>query len=196
MRRALISTQGRGLAPVLCLLVAVALLFPARAAAADPAVQFMHKVAHELLSASRSKSPELISNVIQRYGDVGYIANYALGTYRGQLSPADRPGYTAGMVRFIGRYAAQQAPKYPIARYQILSSVQGGSGTMVDSRITLRDGTEIEVRWLLAKYGSTYRVRDAMVYAFWMTPFMKQLFENYIAENGGSVKALVAVLSR
>ena len=100
------------------------------------------------------------------------------------------------MTKFIGRYAAQQGPKYPIAKYEILSSLQGGSGLMVDSRITLRDGTVYDVRWLLAKYGTTYRVRDAMVYGFWMTPFLRQIFEKYVAENGGSVKALVAVLNR
>jgi len=165
-------------------------------AAADPAVNFMKKVAHELLQASRSRSPELIASVVHRYGDVGWLANYALGSYRGQLSSGDRQGYTNGMVRFIGRYAAQQAPKYPIARAEILQSFQGGSGLLVDSRITMRDGTQYEVQWLLAKYGSTYRVRDANVYGFWMSPFLKRLFESYIAENGGSVKALVAVLTR
>ncbi|MEZ5853789.1 MAG: hypothetical protein R3D67_03210 [Hyphomicrobiaceae bacterium] len=46
------------------------------------------------------------------------------------------------------------------------------------------------------KRGNTYRVRDAMVYGFWMLPFLKKLFENYIAENGGNVRALVAALSR
>lgn len=165
-------------------------------AAADPAVAFMKKVAHELLQATRSKSPELVASVVQRYGDVGWLANYALGSYRGQLPPGDRQSYTNGMVRFIGRYAAQQAPKYPVARYEILQSYQGGSGLLVDSRITLRDGTQYDVQWLLAKYGSTYRVRDANVYGFWMSPFLKKLFEGYIAENGGSVKALVAVLTR
>jgi ABC-type transporter MlaC component len=60
----------------------------------------------------------------------------------------------------------------------------------------LRDGSQYEVRWLLSRYGNTYRVRDAMVYGFWMTPFLKKLFENYIVENGGNVKALVAVLAR
>ena len=193
---ALASSPRRLTALVACLVAVMAFLQSTRVAAADPAVQFMQRVANELLIASRSKSPELLTSVVQRYGDVGYLANYALGSYRGQLAPADRPGYTTGMVRFIGRYAAQQTPKYPVARYEILSSVQGGSGIMVDSRIHLRDGTVYEVRWLLAKYGSTYRVRDAMVYAFWMTPFLKSLFENYIAENGGNVKALVAVLTR
>ncbi len=167
---------------------------PARAA--DPAVAFMDKVARELLAASRSKSPELIASVVQRYADVAYIGPYSLGSYRSQLQPADKPAYTAGMTKFIGRYSAQQAPKYPVAKYEILSSMQGGSGLMVDSRITMRDGSAYDVRWLLAKYGTTYRVRDAMVYGFWMTPFLRQIFEKYVAENGGNVKALVAVLNR
>jgi phospholipid transport system substrate-binding protein len=39
-------------------------------------------------------------------------------------------------------------------------------------------------------------VRDAMVVGFWMTPFLKKLFEDYIAENGGNPSALVAALNR
>lgn len=170
------------------------LLSPARAA--DPAVAFIERVANELLIASRSKSPELVSGVVHRYADVGYIGNYALGSYKGQLAAADRQSYINGMVRFIGRYTAKEAPKYPIAKYEILNSLQGGQGLMVDSRIHLKDGQSYEVRWLLTKYGSTYRVRDAMVYGFWMTPFMKQLFESHIAENGGNVKSLVIALNR
>lgn len=175
-------------------LVASLLTGPARAA--DPAVAFMDKVAHELLAATRSKSPALVSAVVHRYADTGYIGSYSLGSYRAQLTPGDRPGYLAGMVRFIGRYAASEAPKYPVATYKITGSSRGGQGIMVDSVVTLRDGSSYDVRWLLTQTGSTYRVRDAMVYGFWMTPFLRKLFENYIAENGGHVRALVAVLSR
>jgi phospholipid transport system substrate-binding protein len=172
----------------------VGLAMPARAS--DPAVAFMNKVAHELLSASRSKSPALLSAVIHRYADTSYIGSYSLGSYRGQLSPAERPGYLSGMVRFIGRYAATEAPKFPVASYRITGSLRGGQGIMVDSVITLRDGSNYDVRWLLSQQGNTFRVRDAMVYGFWMTPFLRKLFENYIAENGGHVRALVAVLNR
>jgi phospholipid transport system substrate-binding protein len=163
----------------------------------DPAVQFMEQVARDLLAGARAKSPILLSNAVKRYGDVTHIGQYSLGTYRAKLPQAHRAIYHAGMVRFIGRYAASQAPKYPVVKYEIMSpSLQGGSGLMVDSRITLRDGTAYDVRWLLAKYGSTYRVRDAMVYGFWMTPFLKSLFETYIGENGGNVNALVVTLNR
>jgi len=156
----------------------------------------METVARELLAATRSKSPALIASVLHRHADTGYIGTYSLGNYRGQLTATDRPGYLAGMVRFIGRYTANEAPKYPVASYRVTGSVRGANGTMVDSVITLRDGSSYDVRWLVVQRGSTYRVRDAMVYGFWMTPFLKKLFENYIAENGGHVRALVAVLSR
>ncbi len=185
-----------GLGPRLGALLAMlfALAVPA---AADPAVQFVQRMANELHVAARAKSPQLISNVIQRYGDVNYIGSYSLGTYRAQLAANDRQLYHSGIVKFLGRYAANEAPKYPVAKYEIISpSVQGANGTMVDSRITLKDGNTYDVRWLLSKYGNTYRVRDAMVFGFWMTPFLKKLFEDYVGENGGNVKALVVVLNR
>lgn len=175
----------------------VGLLAMAAPAAADPAVQFVQRMANELHVAARAKSPQLISNVIQRYGDVNYIGSYSLGNYRAQLAANDRSLYHNGIIKFLGRYAANEAPKYPVAKYEVITpSVQGANGTMVDSRITLKDGSTYDVRWLLAKYGNTYRVRDAMVYGFWMTPFLKKLFEDYVVENGGNVKALVVVLNR
>lgn len=175
----------------------VGLLAMAAPAAADPAVQFVQRMANELHVAARAKSPQLISNVIQRYGDVNYIGSYSLGNYRAQLAANDRSLYHNGIIKFLGRYAANEAPKYPVAKYEVITpSVQGANGTMVDSRITLKDGSTYDVRWLLAKYGNTYRVRDAMVYGFWMTPFLKKLFEDYVGENGGNVKALVVVLNR
>ncbi len=67
---------------------------------------------------------------------------------------------------------------------------------MVDSRITLSNGSSYDVRWLVARYGKSFRVRDAMVGPIWVTPLLKNLFEDYIAQNGGHPKALVAVLNR
>jgi phospholipid transport system substrate-binding protein len=101
------------------------------------------------------------------------------------------------MVRFISRYAAGEAPKYNVARVEWSNySVRGSAGVMVDSKVVLQDGSAYDVRWLLSKYGSTYRVRDAMVYGLWMTPFLKMLFEDYIAQNGGNPHALMMALNR
>src|SRR6185295_7555005 len=170
---------------------------PQPAVAADPAVKFMAQVGRELTAAARTRSPGVIASVIQRYGDVSFIGLYSLGSYRTQLSVADRVVYYGGMVRFISRYAATEAPKYPIARVEWADqSIRGANGVMVDSKVVLEDGSEYEVRWLLSKIGDSYKVRDAMVVGFWMTPFLKKLFEDYIAQNGGNPSALVAALNR
>jgi phospholipid transport system substrate-binding protein len=170
---------------------------PQRAAAADPAVKFMAQVGRELMAAARTHSPGAMASVIERYGDVHYIGLYSLGSYRNQLSANERTTYFAGMVRFISRYAANEAPKYPVARVEWADqSFRGANGLMVDSKVILEDGSTYEVRWLLSQQGGSYKVRDAMVVGFWMTPFLKQLFEDYIAQNGGNPRALVAALNR
>ena len=167
------------------------------ALAADPAVVFMAEVGRELTRAARTRSPGVMANVIQRYGDVHVIGNYSLGAYRARLAETDREAYYSGMVRFISRYAAGEAPKYPVARVEWANqSMRAPSGVTVDSKVVLSDGTEYEVRWLLGRYGSSYKVRDAMVLGFWMTPFLKKLFEDYIAQNGGNPRALTTALNR
>jgi phospholipid transport system substrate-binding protein len=193
----LMHWQPRVLAAVGVACAAWLALAPARAAAADPAVQFMAKVGRELMAAARTRSPGVISGVVKRYGDVTYIGLYSLGSYRSQLPTSERTTYYDGMVRFIGRYAATYAPKYQIVRVEWANeSVRGSGGVMVDSTVTLDDGSSYEVRWLLSKVGGSYRVRDAMVAGFWMTPLLKGMFEDYIAQNGGNPRALVAVLNR
>ena len=170
---------------------------PAPAAAADPAVKFMAQVGRELMAAARTRSPGVMASVIQRHGDVSYIGLYSLGSYRNQLSAEERTTYYGGMVRFISRYAATEAPKYPVTKVEWSDqSFRGANGLMVDSKVTLGDGSVYEVRWLLTRYGNGFKVRDAMVAGFWMTPFLKNLFEDYIAQNGGNPRALVAALNR
>lgn len=190
--------RGARLIPaVAACFVALAVAASQPAAAADPAVIYMSKVGRELMSAARSHSPSMMAQVIQKHGDIAYIALSALGNYRSRLSSSDKPEYYAGTTRFMARYAANEAPKYPVAKVEWSNeSVRGGSGIMVDSVVTLRDGTTYEVRWLLSKSGSGYKVRDAMVYGFWMTPLLKNMFENYVSENGGNVRALTAALNR
>lgn len=166
-------------------------------AAADPAVQFMERVGKDMLAAARSRSPQAMQAAVSRYGDNQAIGLYSLGDSRGKLEPVDRESYVSGMVKFIGRYAATEAPKYPVAKVAFAPEARKAKyGITVDSTITLQDGTSYEVAWLVVKYGSTYRVRDAQALGFWMTPFLKKLFEDYISQNGGSVKALVSVLQR
>lgn len=170
---------------------------PVPAAPADPAVKFMAQVGRELLAATRTQSPSVISGVFQRYADVPYIGLYSLGTYRNALPASERSNYFAGLARFIGRYAAAEAPKYPVAKVEWSNeSIPGANGIMVDSKITLVDGSTYDVRWVVVRHRNSFKVRDAMVGIFSSTQLLQKLFEDYIAQNGGNPRALVAVLNR
>lgn len=192
------AANSRSRHSLIALFSVFALLFAAAPArAADPAVDFMKQTARELIAAARSGSQRDFMEVIQNRGHVPAIGLYALGNYKAHLQPSDRDTYYGGMVRFIARYAATEAPKYPVSHAEILSPVvREGDAVYVDSRVHLKDGTVYDVRWLLIPQGKSFRVRDAQVMGFWMSPFLKNLFESYIGENGGNPQALVIALNR
>jgi phospholipid transport system substrate-binding protein len=185
----------RSCAILSAVLSAVLLISPARAA--EPAIEFMKQVSRDLIAAARSGSQQAFADAIQKYGHVPAIGLYALGEYKPQLQPAERNTYYSGMVRFLARYAAAEAPKYGVSHAEVLSPpVRDDKGLFVDTRIHLKSGTSYDVRWMLVPHGSGFRVRDAQVLGFWISPFLKKLFEDYIGENGGRVGALVTALSR
>lgn len=174
----------------------------ASARSEDPAVRFMRQATNALLNAQRKGSTGAFSNAIRTYGHYKDIALRALGDYRRALPRASRSKYYKGAVRFIARYAATEAPKYPVARVQFPPVAQrDGRYVLVDSKVILRDGTEYDVQWRLLQNRRTFKVIDAKVFVFgidtnWVSTYLTKLFQDYIQENGGRVGALVTVLSR
>jgi phospholipid transport system substrate-binding protein len=193
------SLRSRGAAALFTVFLACSALMPAQQARAldDPAVEFMKQVSRDLIAAAKSGSAQAFAEVVNRYSHVQAIGLYALGSYKPQLLPADRATYYGGMVRFIARYAATEAQKYQVSHAQIFGPAQRTDrGVFVDSRVFLKDGSTYDVQWMLIPQGNTFRVRDAQVMSFWMTPFLKDLFEKYIGENGGRLQALMVALNR
>lgn len=164
---------------------------------AETPAAYMQRVANELMAASRTGSASAMAAVIRAHADIPSIGLTALGDYREKLSQADRPAYYNGMVNFIARYGAKEAPKYPIGKAVMVGQSQANSVTSyVDSRVTLRDGSSYDVRWVINKRGSTYKVRDAELIGYRMSNFLDTLFQNYIGENGGNPRNLVIALNK
>ena len=167
------------------------------ARAEDEAVKFMRKAADSLLRAQKQGTRGAFEASVRRYGHVPAIGLYALGNYRRGLDHGDRESYYRGLVRFIGRYAAAESPKYPVADVKFApNAIRDGRSILVDSQVILADGTSYDVRWMLYQNRNSYKVRDAQVLGFWVSPFLQRLFENYLAENGGRVGSLVMALNR
>ncbi len=179
------------------LAVFLAAFVPHTASSAEPAAHYMQRVSKQLMLAAKSSSPSSFATAIRSHADYTSIGLYSLGNYARGLSSADRNSYFSGMINFIAKYAATNSPKYPVANAIVTGQTEETkSGVHVDTRVTLTDGTTYDVRWLLLRHGTTWKVRDAQVLGFWMSPFLKNLFENYIAENGGNPRALVVALNK
>ena len=169
----------------------------ANLARAEAPSAYMQRVANELMAAARTGSSSSMAAVIRAHADVPSIGLTALGSYKQQLSQTDRPAYYNGVINFIARYGAKEAPKYPVSRAVMVSQSAANSATSyVDSRVTLRSGESYDVRWVINRRGSVYKVRDAEIIGFRMTSFLDTLFQNYIGENGGNPKALVIALNK
>ena len=180
----------------LVIAVVLASLAP-QPAHAEAAARYMQRVAKQLVKAARSGSQRDFATAVRSHADYQSIGLYSLGEYRRGLPRSQRNSYYAGMINFIARYAANNAPKYPVARAIVTGQTnETKSGVHVDTQVTLTDGTSYDVRWLLVRRGRTWKVRDAQVLGFWMSPFLKNLFESYISENGGNPRALVVALNR
>lgn len=180
--------------PALVLAIIVGATAPA---SAEAPARYMQRVAKELQSAARSGGKAAFQRVIRKHADYPDLGLYSLGSYRGRLKSSDRSSYYSGMIKFIARYAANEAPKYPLASAVVTGQTgETKRGAYVDSVITLKNGTQYDVRWKVVRRGKGWKVRDAEVVGFWMSPFLKDLFEKYIGENGGNPKALVYALNQ
>ena len=180
-------------------LAAVAVLIGAfsQPAHAESPAKFMQRVANELIAASRTGSSSAIAKVVDNYADVYSIGLSALGSYAPRLPRSERTAYHSGLVRYISRYAANEAPKYPVARARMVSQSSGGKNVYyVDSVVTLRSGQAYDVRWVIYKRGGSYKVRDAEVIGLRVSSFLDTLFQNYISSNGGNPRALVTALNK
>lgn len=198
MERVLSATAGAWRPRLMAAILAgLACVLTTTASHAETAAAFMQRASTDLLAANHTLSAAGFSAAIRRYGDVPAIGLGALGNYAPSLPKNDRPLYYNGMVNFIGRYAAKESSKYQVVKATILGqSEEDARGASVETRIHLKDGASYDVRWLLVRNGASFKIRDAQVLGFWMTPFLATLFQNYIADNGGSSKALIMALNR
>ena len=166
----------------------------------DPAVRFMRQAANELITAQQTGTASAFQRVIRRYGFIAAISRDSLGSYgnSARLSRAQRGDFQKGLIRFLARYAANESPKYPVARVEFDGAgIRDGRHVLVDSTIVLKDGSRYSVRWMLAQSGKSFRVRDVQVLGFvWAVQLLAGQFESWISNQGnGRVETLIAAVT-
>lgn len=179
------------------LLAFLSLLAAPITARAEPANAYMQRVANELIAAQRTGSSNAFATTLRKHMDVPGVGLTALGPHVNNLPKAERPTYYSGMIKFVSNYAAKEAPKYPVANAIVLGKTEeAATSASVASRVTLKSGESYDITWKLMRVGQSWKVRDAEVAGFWMSPFLNNLFQTYISDNGNNPRALVAALNR
>ncbi len=179
------------------LLFAASAFWANSAQAKHPAIRYMERVAVELVTAGRLSSRAAFYKSILRHADTRHIGTYSLGIYLPNLKNSKKKSYYEGVRRFVARYFATQSRKYHVSRVEILSKARkNGRNVLVDSKIHLSSGTKYNVVWKLRPAGKGYQIQDARVLGFWLTPFLRSAFVNYVKKNGGNIDKLIVALKR
>ena len=165
--------------------------------AKDPIVRYMNRVALRLQRAAKASSPKAFLSVVRLHADVPGIALYSLGRYRGDLKRNRRKAYYRGVSRLVANYFADQNKQYRVIKVEIGDkSWRSGKAHLVDSKVTLQNGSRYTIRWRLVRKGKRLKVADVRIVGFWLTRFLRSEFERYVSKRGGKLRALLAALAR
>ena len=191
-RRSVIATAGAfGL---------LGLCVPAPAAtraSRDPVARYMTRVAARLQTAARKASPSAFLSVLRRHADVPGIALYSLGRYRSHLRSSRRRSYYNGVAKLVANYFADQTRQYKVVKVEMGDrSWRAGKHYMIDSKVTLKSGSQYRVRWRLVRRRNGFKVIDVRVVGFWLRGLLRSEFERFMKKRGGNIRALLAALAR
>ncbi len=162
----------------------------------DKAVIYMKKVARQLMKAVKAGSKKRLENIIRRHADLKSIGQYSLGTYKTKLPRSRRTSYYRGVAKFMARYFMDQSRVYEVISAKVNSpSFKENGAVIVDTVVYLKAGAAHEVQWRLTPHKNSYKIRDIRILGLWLVPFQRDLFNNFVDEQGGNVNALVIALN-
>ncbi|MDA7948801.1 MAG: ABC transporter substrate-binding protein [Hyphomicrobiaceae bacterium] len=160
-------------------------------------LSFMNDLARTAIEANKTVDRSELEKLIRGNVDVESIGDYSLGSYIADLSGADVETYYEAVTNFMARYAAMQSRHYRIEKADFYRpKYHKGGAITLKSRITLASGTSYRVKWKIVEADGKFKVLDASIFGFWLTPFQKRLFQSYVRDNDHDVQALVNVLAQ
>ena len=178
-------------------MIAASAVSPALAAADQPSLIYMKQVAKDLLNANRLGTVASFRRAIQRHADVGDIAIYSLGQYKGKLPETQRNRYYGGVATFMARYFADQSREYRVAKYTLGAAIDAGDDeVLIPTTVHLMTGQTYTVSWRLTKRGGKYKIVDAKMLGFSLVYLQRNLFTSFLSKRNGDVGQLVAALNR
>lgn len=189
-------TRRRALVGMAAAMATPAFASAAFAATEQQAMNYMRKVAKDMLNAHRQGTVASFRRAIQRHADVSAIADYSLGQYRSKLPAGQREAYYSGTATFMARYFADQSREYVVSKYLIGTAETDGEDMSVNTKVFLMSGQSYTVVWKLTPRKDGFKVADAKVMGFSLIYLQRGIFTSFLSKRNGDVAQLVAALNR
>jgi phospholipid transport system substrate-binding protein len=182
-----------------CILV-VALVLPARrAAAADPAAVITSLGNEALKALGKNVDPtERVARFRQLFQadfDVPGIARFVLGHYWHSATPAQQQEFVKLFTNYIALVYANRLAEYSGATLRVLGTRPAPDGELVSSQIVRTNGQPpARVDWFMTPQDDTYKIRDVIVEGISMGVTQRSEFASVIQRHGGQVQSLISAL--
>ena len=165
---------------------------PARADVPCPASGFVQSAVDAFSAASRKGTPQAFSSAAARYADLRSISLFALGKYRGDLSPARESEYVTRTRNYMGNFMAQYANRFSGNNVTIISCTPMANGLQVRARYD--GGGSLAMR--LRGGNGHYQIEDVSISSIWLAQTMRNKFSSVISDNNGDTAALISWLGQ
>lgn len=180
-------------------LAALAIPAPLASAAADPAADYVTKLANEVMRLANSggKGDALkgrFASLLNRYVNLRSIANLSLGQYQKKISAGDRERLHSLFSNYAAALFVYYVDDFKGKGLEIKSSAKQGNFITINSAIIQNSGGREQVRWRLVQSGGGYRVSDINVKGVWLTIATKKRFTDVLNRSKGDMGPLFAEL--
>jgi phospholipid transport system substrate-binding protein len=172
----------------------------AEAATADDPGAFLSGFAQRAItmltneSLSEERRREAFRELFTSGFDVDLVSRFALGRFWNQASEAERREYRRLFEEFVIATYARRLGGYSGETLSVGAARDlSDKGAIVDSQIIRPKDPPVNVEWRLRRAGSGWRIVDIVVEGISMAVAQRSEFASVIANNGGTVEALLKI---
>lgn len=155
---------------------------------------------------AHAEPPEVISRRLRaefRKGfDISAIANFALGTSKGKLSPEQRREYEREFEELIVQTYTSRIIHYgPRVKTDISDIIRftghqriNGEQVMLHSQVNRKGADWVKINWRIRRRGNAFAILDIMILGISQAMLYKSEIEAVVHRNGRGVNGLVEAL--
>ena len=162
-------------------------------------IQIIVDDAKKILVASNSKEYkyEKLTELAKEKVDIKGIGLYTLGSYRKELSDAQKEEYTKLFEQYFLKSFTSRLTDYSDPKINVISSEKKNDKYTIVSSVLLATNKkpEVNIQWrVYTKDPMNLLIRDLIIEGLSMARTQKEEFSSIIENNGGNINALFAKL--